>query len=48
MRSWWATRSAPVRDAVVIATKFGWKDGNARTGELDSRPSESAWSPSSR
>jgi aryl-alcohol dehydrogenase-like predicted oxidoreductase len=29
---------APVRDAVVIATKFGWKDGNARTGELDSRP----------
>lgn len=29
---------APVRDTVVIATKFGWKDGNARTGELDSRP----------
>jgi aryl-alcohol dehydrogenase-like predicted oxidoreductase len=23
---------------VVLATKFGWKDGNARTGELDSRP----------
>jgi Predicted oxidoreductases (related to aryl-alcohol dehydrogenases) len=29
---------APVRDQVVYATKFGWKDGNARTGELDSRP----------
>jgi aryl-alcohol dehydrogenase-like predicted oxidoreductase len=29
---------APVRDQVVIATKFGWKDGSARTGELDSRP----------
>lgn len=28
----------PVRDQVVIATKFGWKDGNAATGELDSRP----------
>lgn len=27
-----------IRDGVVIATKFGWKDGNARTGELDSRP----------
>jgi aryl-alcohol dehydrogenase-like predicted oxidoreductase len=29
---------APFRDEVVLATKFGWKDGNARTGELDSRP----------
>jgi aryl-alcohol dehydrogenase-like predicted oxidoreductase len=29
---------APVRDAVVIATKFGWKGGDAMTGELDSRP----------
>ncbi len=29
---------APFRDRVVIATKFGWKDGNARTGLLDSRP----------
>ncbi len=29
---------APFRDQVVIATKFGWKDGNARTGLLDSRP----------
>lgn len=29
---------APFRDQVVIATKFGWKDGNARSGLLDSRP----------
>lgn len=29
---------APVRDQVIYATKFGWKDGNARTGELDSSP----------
>jgi aryl-alcohol dehydrogenase-like predicted oxidoreductase len=28
----------PVRDQVVYATKFGWKDGNARTGEVDSSP----------
>jgi aryl-alcohol dehydrogenase-like predicted oxidoreductase len=28
---------APVRDQVVIATKFGFKDGNAQTG-MDSRP----------
>jgi len=28
---------APVRDQVVIATKFGFKDGDARTG-MDSRP----------
>ena len=28
---------APFRDKVVIATKFGFKDGNPRTG-LDSRP----------
>ena len=29
---------APFRDQVVIATKFGWKDGSPRTGQLDSRP----------
>ncbi len=29
---------APFRDQVVIATKFGWKDGEARLGLLDSRP----------
>lgn len=29
---------APFRHDVVLATKFGWKDGNARTGLLDSRP----------
>ena len=29
---------APFRDKVVIATKFGWKDGSARSGLLDSRP----------
>jgi aryl-alcohol dehydrogenase-like predicted oxidoreductase len=29
---------ASVRDQVVYATKFGWKDGSARLGELDSRP----------
>ena len=28
---------APMRDRVVIATKFGFKDGNARAG-VDSRP----------
>ena len=28
---------APVRDQVVIATKFGFKDGNATAG-MDSRP----------
>src|SRR6202142_893146 len=28
---------APIRDKVVIATKFGFKDGNSSTG-LDSRP----------
>jgi aryl-alcohol dehydrogenase-like predicted oxidoreductase len=28
---------APIRDQVVIATKFGFKSGNARTG-MDSRP----------
>ncbi|CAX22041.1 putative oxidoreductase, aldo/keto reductase family [Methylorubrum extorquens DM4] len=26
------------RDDVVLATKFGWKDGEAKTGKLDSRP----------
>jgi aryl-alcohol dehydrogenase-like predicted oxidoreductase len=29
---------APVRDGVVFATKFGWRDGDPRKGELDSRP----------
>jgi len=29
---------APFRNEVIIATKFGWKDGDARTGELDSHP----------
>jgi len=29
---------APVRDQVVIATKFGFKNGNAFDRELDSRP----------
>jgi hypothetical protein len=29
---------APVRDQVVYATKFGWKDGNARSNEVDSSP----------
>lgn len=28
---------APIRDQVVIATKFGFKDGDSRTG-MDSRP----------
>ncbi|ANI80151.1 putative aldo-keto reductase (plasmid) [Sphingobium sp. EP60837] len=39
---------APFRDSVVIATKFGWKDGDPRSGQLDSKPeSGSAWSQSS-
>lgn len=29
---------SPVRDKVVIATKFGWRDGTAAKGELDSSP----------
>ncbi len=29
---------APVRNQVIYATKFGWKYGSARTGELDSSP----------
>lgn len=29
---------APVRDQVVIATKFGWKNGDAMTHEADSSP----------
>jgi aryl-alcohol dehydrogenase-like predicted oxidoreductase len=28
----------PFREKVVLATKFGWKDGNARSGLVDSRP----------
>ncbi len=35
---WLGEAAAPFRDHVVLATKFGWKDGNARTGQLDSRP----------
>ncbi|MCW2291284.1 aryl-alcohol dehydrogenase-like predicted oxidoreductase [Pseudomonas sp. BIGb0408] len=35
---WLGEAVAPFRDKVVLATKFGWKDGNAATGELDSRP----------
>jgi len=38
---------APFRDEVVIATKFGFKDGDPRAG-LDSRPSGSVGSPRSR
>jgi aryl-alcohol dehydrogenase-like predicted oxidoreductase len=29
---------ASFRDEVAIATKFGWKDGDPQTGEVDSRP----------
>lgn len=29
---------APFRDKVVLATKFGWKNGSAKMGELDSTP----------
>lgn len=29
---------APIRDQVVIATKFGWRDGDAMTHQLDSSP----------
>jgi aryl-alcohol dehydrogenase-like predicted oxidoreductase len=29
---------ASFRNEVVFATKFGWKDGNPRAGELDSSP----------
>lgn len=29
---------APFRNSVKIATKFGWKNGDAKTGLLDSRP----------
>lgn len=29
---------APFRDNVVLATKFGWKDGDPWTGQVDSRP----------
>ncbi|MBK4738418.1 aldo/keto reductase [Noviherbaspirillum pedocola] len=29
---------AAFRDHVVLATKFGWKNGSAKTGELDSSP----------
>ncbi|WP_392551342.1 aldo/keto reductase [Orbus wheelerorum] len=36
--TWLGEATAPFSDKVVIATKFGWKDGDARTGELDSHP----------
>lgn len=35
---WLGEAVSPFRDSVVLATKFGWKNGDARTGELDSRP----------
>ncbi|WP_392564078.1 aldo/keto reductase [Orbus wheelerorum] len=36
--TWLGEATAPFSDKVIIATKFGWKDGDARTGELDSHP----------
>ena len=36
---WLGEAVAPFRDEVVIATKFGWQDGNPRIDALDSRPS---------
>lgn len=35
---WLGEAVEPFRNKVVIATKFGWKNGNASHGELDSRP----------
>jgi len=35
---WLGEAVAPFRDKAILATKFGWKNGNAGTGELDSRP----------
>ncbi|MBW9080736.1 aldo/keto reductase [Rhizobium pusense] len=35
---WLGEAVSPFRDKVVLATKFGWKDGDPRKGELDSRP----------
>lgn len=35
---WLGEAVAPFRDKVILATKFGWKDGDPRTGEVDSRP----------
>jgi len=35
---WLGQAVAPFRDKVVLATKFGWKDGDDRKSELDSRP----------
>ncbi|WP_421566498.1 aldo/keto reductase [Ochrobactrum sp. EDr1-4] len=35
---WLGEALASVRNQVVIATKFGWKNGDPRTGALDSRP----------
>jgi len=35
---WLGEAVQPFRKHVVLATKFGWKNGDARTGELDSRP----------
>ena len=39
---------APFRDQVVIATKFGFKDGDAEQAGLDSRPEQSGRSPKTR
>ena len=36
--AWLGEAVHPFREHVVIATKFGWKNGDASTGELDSRP----------
>lgn len=35
---WLGEAVQPFRDKVVLATKFGWKDGDASQGLLDSRP----------
>ena len=38
MRSWSDEALAPVRDQVVIATKFGWRFEDGKAAGLDSRP----------
>lgn len=35
---WLGEAVQPFRQNVIIATKFGWKEGDASRGELDSRP----------
>lgn len=35
---WLGEAVQPFREKVVIATKFGWKNGDVSLGELDSRP----------